>query len=301
MQNIGFRQGRRRRQPDLAAGRLHDRTGRLRQGAPAALPAHRQPAVGDRLAGPGFFFLDPTGDAEHGLPPTLTVSPVTNVRRPRRRPRTAVRPRHAAPAGAASPVLPTSLAIHSNGYVVGVEPGLPTTCRSSSSPPAGMPDAQASVGQHPARAGHRPRAAFACTLQLTCIRPDQTILVLEARQPARSRPSVAGGTRSPRSLPAPRPRTGSRWSPMPRQREPAWSTCRSVSTSPATPIVLSQIGNGYDPLRLPPRRLCTPTGQHLRAPAGTRGRRPRRRSLAERLHAELPADRRSQAVAPSPR
>ena len=227
MQNISFRQAIGDPSPTWPqAGYMTAPAGYAK--APLLLYLRTATGGGDQLAGPGFFFLDPTGDAETGFH-LRQVSPVINVGVPVDDPARRFDLARGTSWGRFAS-LPTSLAIHSNGYVVGVDPAY-DNLQIVELAATGMPDAQAPWANIPLGPGTGPGRLGAPAL--TCIRPDQTILVLEARN-QRVQAFSRGGHPAPRSLPA-RPRTGSRWSPMPR-REPAWSTCRSVSTSPATPI-----------------------------------------------------------------
>ena len=152
MQNISFRQAIGDHSPTWPqAGYMTAPAGYAK--APLLLYLRTATGGGDQLAGPGFFFLDPTGDAETGFH-LRQVAPVTSsgvpIGDPSRRFDLATGTSWGRFAS-----LPTSLAIHSNGYVVGVDPAYDNLqiVKLAATGYAGRPG---SVGQHPARTGHRP-------------------------------------------------------------------------------------------------------------------------------------------------
>jgi hypothetical protein len=152
--------------------------------------------------------------------------------------------------------LPTSLAIHSNGYVVGVDPAY-DNLQIVKLAASGTPDAQAPWAHIPLGPGTGPGRLAAPAL--TCIRPDQTILVLEAgnhRVQAFSR----GGHPVPAFAPSPTPY----WFPLVSH---AAADVDVVYLSLSVDVagyayLLSQNGNGYDPVDFH-LDVYTPTGQHL--------------------------------------
>ncbi|MFC6706671.1 hypothetical protein [Flexivirga alba] len=211
-------------------------------------------AGGDPLSGPGLFFLDPTGDPQTGYH-LRQVSAVTSPRVPFDDPSRRFDLSRGTSWGRFAS-MPTSLAIHSNGYVVGVNPSadnmqilrLATT---------GTPDRQAPWACMPLGPGTGPGRLGAPAL--TCIRPDQTILVLEARN-ERIQAFSRGGHPVPAFPGTPTPY----WVPLvPHAPKGASVVYLSLSADVAGyAYVLSQNGNGYDPSDFH-LDIYTPTGQHL--------------------------------------
>lgn len=203
--------------------------------------------------GPGYFFLDPTGDPTTGYH-LRSVSPVTDA---------------GVPFGDASrrfdltrgtswgrfPVLPTSLAIHSNGYVVGVSPAH-DNLQILRLAEQGTPDSQAPWACMPLGPGTGPGRLGAPAV--TCIRPDQTILVLEARNQR-----VQAFSRGGHPVPAFSGDTPY-WFPLLPHAEAGTNVVYlSLSVDVAGyAYVLSQNGNGYHPEDFH-LDIYTPTGQHL--------------------------------------
>lgn len=221
--------------------------------APLLLYLRTIPAGGDALAGPGLFFLDPTGDPQTGYH-LRQVSAVTSPNVPMDDPSRRFDLSRGTSWGR-FPTLPTSLAIHSNGYVVGVNPAADNMQILRLA--AGSPDAQAPWACMPLGPGTGPGRLGAPAL--TCIRPDQTILVLEARN-ARIQAFSRGG----HPVPAfPTTRTPY-WVPLvPHAPRGTSVVYLSLSADVAGyAYVLSQYGDGYNRSDFH-LDIYSPVGQHL--------------------------------------
>jgi hypothetical protein len=253
MQNIGFRP------PAGDPGPAWPQAGYMSapQGyakAPLLLYLRTAAGSGDSLAGPGLFFLDPSGDPRSGYhlrQVTAVTNPTVPVDDPSRR--------FTLDSGTSwgrFPSLPTSLAIHSNGYVVGVNPAADNMqiLRLATS---GTPDAQAPWACMPLGPGTGPGRLGGPAL--VCIRPDQTILVLEARN-RRIQAFSRGGHPVPAFSTTPTPY----WVPLVLHAPEGTNVVYlSLSTDVAGYVyLLSQNGNGYDPSDFH-LDIYTPTGQHL--------------------------------------
>jgi hypothetical protein len=211
------------------------------------------------LAGPGLFFLDPSGDAKGGFhlrQVTAVTSPDVPVDDPSRffdLARGTSWGRFA--------TLPTSLAIHSNGVVVGVDPAV-DNLQILRLAATGVADTSAPWACMPLGPGTGPGRLRAPAL--ACIRPDQTICVLEAgnrRISAFSR----GGHPVPAFPTTPTPY----WIPLVEHVTSGTSVVHlSMSSDVAGYLyVLSQAGNGYQPTDFH-LDVYTPTGAHLFAQQG---------------------------------
>ena len=253
MQNIGFRRAAgddARTWPE--AGYMTAPAGYAK--APLLLYLRTAAGGAESLAGPGFFFLDPTGDPETGFH-LRQVAPVISDSVPIGDPSRRFDLAQGTSWGRFAS-LPTSLAIHSNGYVVGVDPAY-DNLQIVKLAALGTPDAQAPWANIPLGPGTGPGRLAAPAL--TCIRPDQTILVLEAgnhRVQAFSR----GGHPVPAFAPSPTPY----WFPLVSH---AAADVDVVYLSLSVDVagyayLLSQNGNGYDPVDFH-LDVYTPTGQHL--------------------------------------
>jgi hypothetical protein len=217
-------------------------------GQPILLYARTAPGGG---AGPRFFFLDPSGEPDTGYH-LREVKPVTDPNVPMSDPR-----RQFVVATGKSwgrfAMLPTAMAIHSNGYVVGVNPSADTMLILRL-PAAASADKDAPWASAPVEPG-----TITGRLQspaLAAIRPDQTILVLESgnqRVQAFSgggHPVMTFGKRS--------------WFPLVSHASGSDSVdYLSMTVDVANYVyVLSQTGNGYAASQFN-LDVYTPTGQPL--------------------------------------
>ncbi|MDE1150830.1 MAG: hypothetical protein PW843_30135 [Azospirillaceae bacterium] len=214
--------------------------------------------AGEKAAG-GYFYLDPSGDSQSGFH-LRAVKPVTDP---------------AVPMGDASrrfdltsgrswgrfALLPTALAIHTNGYVVGVNPEY-NSIQILRLPAADSPDAKAPWAFSAAGPGTGPGRVSAPTL--TALRPDQTILVLEA-----GNQRIQAFSRGGHPVPAFNGIDTPYWTPLV-ARAPADTNVAYLSISVDVAnyaFVLSQIGNGYDADDFW-LDIYAPGGQHLAAQQG---------------------------------
>jgi hypothetical protein len=253
MQNIGFRPVAGDDSPTWPqAGYMTAPAGYSK--APLLLYLRTATEGGEQLAGPGLFFLDPTGDSRSGFH-LRQVSAVTSANVPMDDPSR----RFDLAAGTSwgrFASLPTSLAIHTNGYVVGVNPAV-DNMQILRLPSAGTADAQAPWACMPLGPGTGPGRLGAPAL--TCIRPDQTILVLEARN--KRIQAFSRGGHPVRAFPTtPTPY----WIPLVSHAPVGTSVVHlSMSSDVAGYLyVLSQSGNGYDPSDFH-LDIYTPGGTHL--------------------------------------
>ena len=131
--------------------------------------------TGTDAAGPGFFFLDPSGDSTNGFH-LRQVQPVTD---PNVGMDDSSRQFNLATgiSWGRFAYLPTSLAIHSNGYVAAVNP-LYDTMQILQLPAQSSADTDAPWAFLPLGPGTSPGRLLSPVL--TAITPNQTILVLEA-------------------------------------------------------------------------------------------------------------------------
>jgi hypothetical protein len=137
-------------------------------------------------------------------------------------------------------LLPTSLAIHSNGYVVAVNPAN-DTLQILQLPTSSSTDADAPWAWIPAGPGTAPGRLDAPAL--AAIRPDQTILVLEA-----GNQRIQAFSRGGHPVPAFPNSATPYWIPLVPHAPSGTSTVylsMSVDVANYT-YVLSQLGNGFD-------------------------------------------------------
>ena len=210
--------------------------------------------------GTGCFFLDPSGDRRSGYH-LRQVTPVTDSSIPTNSPQREFDLATGTSFGRFS-VFPTSLAIHSNGYVAAVN-SLYNTLQILKLPPQGVPDAQALWAFMPTGSGSGPGRLDAPTL--VAIRPDQTILVLEAGN-ARIQAFSCGG--HPVSI-APLDAEPFFWAPLVSHgagNSNVVYTGMSVDVA-GYAYVTSYNGNGYDASDFY-LDIYTPTGTHLCAQNG---------------------------------
>ncbi|GAA2164269.1 hypothetical protein FHX52_4768 [Humibacillus xanthopallidus] len=222
--------------------------------APLLLYLRTASEGGPELAGPGLFFLDPSGDAKGGFH-LRQVTAVTSADVPMDDPRRRFDLATGTSWGRFAS-LPTSLAIHTNGYVVGVNPSA-DNMQILRLAPAGTPDAQAPWACMPLGPGTGSGRLGAPAL--TCIRPDQTILVLEAGN-RRIQAFSRGGHPVPAFPTTPTPY----WIPLVSHAPEGIDVVHlSMSSDVAGYLyVLSQNGNGYDPSDFH-LDIYAPTGTHL--------------------------------------
>ncbi|TQM64262.1 hypothetical protein [Humibacillus xanthopallidus] len=253
MQNIGFRPVAGDSSPTWPqAGYMTAPAGYSK--APLLLYLRSASEGGPELAGPGLFFLDPSGDAKGGFH-LRKVTAVTSADVPMDDPTRRFDLATGTSWGRFAS-LPTSLAIHTNGYVVGVNPAADNMqiLRLSS---AGVPDAQAPWACMPLGPGTGPGRLGGPAL--TCIRPDQTILVLEAGN-RRIQAFSRGGHPVAAFPTTPTPY----WIPLVSHAPEGTDVVHlSMSSDVAGYLyVLSQNGNGYDPSDFH-LDVYAPTGAHL--------------------------------------
>jgi hypothetical protein len=213
----------------------------------------------DDEAGPGFFFLDPTGTPATGFH-LRRVTAVTDYRVGIDDPSRKFNLTTGESWGRFA-LLPTSLAIHSNGYVAAVNPAY-DTMQLLKLPIEAAHDDKAPWAFIPLGPGTAPGRLSAPTL--AAIRPDQTILVLEAgnqRIQAFSRGGHPVAAFSGIDTPY--------WIPLvPHAPSETSVVYLSMSADVAGYIyVLSQNGNGYDPSDFH-LDIYTPTGPHLMSQEG---------------------------------
>jgi hypothetical protein len=219
-------------------------------GPPILLYVRTAPGAG--AAAPRFLYLDPSGAQDTGYH-LREVKPVTDPTVPMSDPRRQFDLATGTSWGRFA-MLPTSMAIHSNGTVVAVNPSGATmlilALPATASPDADAPWASAPV--EPGTASGRLQAP-----SLVAIGPDQTILVLEAGTNQRIQAFSRGGH------PVPAFDT-SYWIPLVSHAPPDvdvvyLSMCVDVANYV---YVLSQNGNGYDAAQFN-LDVYTPMGTHL--------------------------------------
>jgi hypothetical protein len=205
-------------------------------GAPILLYVRTSPGAGP--GAPRFLFLDPSGDKDTGYH-LRAVTPVTDPAVPMGDPRRLFDLATGTSWGRFA-ILPTSMAMHSNGYVAAVNPScdrmLILALPATSSAEADAPWASA-----PLEAGTAPGRLLAPAL--VAIRPDQTILVLEKGN-QRVQAFSRGGHPVP-AFPSMQPRY---WFPLISHAPPSIDVVYlSMSVDVANYVfILSQNGNGYD-------------------------------------------------------
>lgn len=208
---------------------------------------------GGQLAGPGLFFLDPTGTAQTGFH-LRQVTPVTDASVPVDDPVRRFDVARGTSWGRFAS-LPTSLAIHSNGYVVAINPTY-DNMQILKLADAGTPDAQAPWACMPLGPGTGPGRLAAPAL--VAIRPDQTILVLEA-----GNQRIQAFSRGGHPVAAFPTTDTPFWIPLVSHGVAGRVVYLSLSVDVAGyAYVLSQNGNGYDPADFN-LDIYTPTGAHL--------------------------------------
>jgi hypothetical protein len=216
---------------------------------PTLLYVRTAPGAGS--GAPRFLYLDPSGDQQSGYH-LREVKPVTDPNVPMSDPSRKFNLATGTSWGRFG-MLPTAMAIHSNGYVVAVNPSIDTMLILAL-PAMASSDADAPWATAPLEPGTAPGRLHAPAL--TAIRPDQTILVLEAgnqRVQAFSRgghPVLAFGEQSSFPLVS-----------------HASSDVNVVYLSMTVDVanytyVLSQNGNGYDAAQFN-LDVYTPTGEPL--------------------------------------
>ena len=204
--------------------------------APILLYVRTAPGAG--TAAPRFLYLDPSGDKDTGYH-LREVKPVTDPKVPIDDPR-----RQFDLATGTSwgrfPILPTAMAIHSNGYVVAVNP-ICDNMLILALPAMSSPDADAPWASGPLEAGPAPGRLLAPSL--VAIRPDQTILVLEA-----GNQRIQAFSRGGHPVPAFASFEPSYWFPLISHASTDTGVVYlSMSVDVSNYVfVLSQSGNGYD-------------------------------------------------------
>lgn len=205
------------------------------------------------LAGPGTFFLDPTGNSTDGFH-LRQVTPITDPNVAMNDPSRLFNLATGTSWGRFAE-LPTSLAIHSNGYVVGVNPGY-NNMQILQLPAQGVADADAPWAYIPLGPGTG--VGRLSGPALAAIRPDQTILVLE-----QGNQRIQAFSRGGHPVPV-FPGATPYWIPL-ASHAPAGTSVVYLSMSVDVAgyvYVLSQNGNGYDASDFN-LDIYTPTGQHL--------------------------------------
>ena len=216
---------------------------------PTLLYVRTAPGAGS--GAPRFLYLDPSGDQQTGYH-LREVNPVTDPNVPMSDPSRKFNLATGTSWGRFG-MLPTAMAIHSNGYVVAVNPDVDTMLILAL-PATASSDADAPWATAPLEPGTAPGRLNAPAL--TAIRPDQTILVLEAgnqRVQAFSRgghPVLAFGEQS--SFPLVSHASGD---------VNVVYLSMTVDVANYT-YVLSQNGNGYDAAQFN-LDVYTPTGEPL--------------------------------------
>jgi hypothetical protein len=142
-------------------------------GAPILLYVRTAPGAG--TGAPRFLYLDPSGDKNTGYH-LRQVTPVTDPTVPMGDPTRLFNLATGTSWGRFA-MLPTSMALHSNGYVVAVNPSCDHMLILAL-PATSAPDADAPWASAPLEPGTAPGRLLSPAL--VAIRPDQTILVLEA-------------------------------------------------------------------------------------------------------------------------
>ena len=204
-------------------------------GAPILLYLRTAPGAG--TGAPRFLYLDPSGDKDTGYH-LREVTPVTDPRVPMGDARRLFDLATGTSWGRLA-ILPTSMAIHSNGYVVAVNPSCDHMLILAL-PAMSSPDADAPWASAPLEPGTAPGRLLAPAL--VAIRPDQTILVLEAGN-QRIQAFSRGGHPVP-AFPSINPLY---WFPLVSHAPPDDVVYLSMSVDVANYVfILSQVGNGYD-------------------------------------------------------
>jgi len=204
-------------------------------GAPILLYVRTAPGAG--TGAPPFLYLDPSGDKDTGYH-LREVTPVTDPTVPMGDPRRLFDLATGTSWGRFA-LLPTSMALHSNGYVVAVNP-ICDHMLILALPAMSSPDADAPWASAPLEPGTAPGRLLAPAL--AAIRPDQTILVLEAGN-QRIQAFSRGGHPVP-AFPTIEPLY---WFPLISHAPPDDVVYLSMSVDVANYVfILSQIGNGYD-------------------------------------------------------
>ena len=205
-------------------------------GAPILLYVRTAPGAG--TGAPRFLYLDPSGDKDTGCH-LRDVTPVTDPTVPMGDSRRLFDLATGTSWGRFA-ILPTSMAIHSNGYVVAVNPSCDHMLILAL-PAMSSPDADAPWASAPLEPGTAPGRLLAPAL--VAIRPDQTILVLEKGN-QRIQAFSRGGHPVP-AFPGMQPRY---WFPLISHAPPSIDVVYlSMSVDVANYVfILSQNGNGYD-------------------------------------------------------
>ncbi|MCY1061611.1 hypothetical protein [Nannocystis sp. SCPEA4] len=192
------------------------------------------PGFGGR---PTTFYVDSTGDAGDGYA-LRSLAPVIDPAVPIGDPRRLFDLTQTTSWGRFS-VLPTSMAVHPNGYVVGVTPSSPTL-QVLRLPAAAVADADAPWAQFAAGPGTREGLLVAPTL--VTIAANQTILVLEAGSNQRVQAFSRGGHPVPLFAGG----QSQYWFPLVQHAAPAAVTYLALCVESKGYIyVLSRTGNGY--------------------------------------------------------
>jgi hypothetical protein len=218
-------------------------------GPPILLYVRTAPGAG--AAAPRFLYLDPSGAQNTGYH-LREVKPVTDPVVPMSDPRRQFDLATGTSWGRFA-MLPTSMAIHSNGYVVAVNPSCDNMLILAL-PATASPDQDAPWASAPLEPGTA--SGRLLVPSLVAIRPDQTILVLEA-----GNQRIQAFSRGGHPVPA---FDKSYWIPLVSH---APSNVNVVYLSMCVDVanyvyVLSQNGNGYDAAQFN-LDVYTPTGQHL--------------------------------------
>ncbi len=204
-------------------------------GAPILLYVRTAPGAG--TAAPRFLYLDPSGNKDTGYH-LREVTPVTDQTVPMGDPRRLFDLATGTSWGRFA-ILPTSMAIHSNGYVAAVNPSCGRMLILAL-PAKSSPDADAPWASAPLEPGTAPGRLLAPAL--VAIRPDQTILVLEA-----GNQRIQAFSRGGHPVPAFPNMNPLYWFPLMSHAPPDDVVYLSMSVDVANYVfVLSQTGNGYD-------------------------------------------------------
>jgi hypothetical protein len=219
-------------------------------GSPILLYVRTAPGAG--AAAPRYLYLDPGGDSDTGYH-LREVKPVTDPSVPMNDPRRQFDLATGTSWGRFG-MLPTAMAIHSNGYVVAVNPSCDNMLILAL-PAKASPDADAPWASAPLEPGTTAGRLLAPAL--AAIRPDQTILVLEEGN-QRVQAFSRGGHPVPTF-------DGDAFSfPLVSHAPPDVTVVYlSMSVDVANYVyVLSQNGNGYDAAQFN-LDVYAPTGKHL--------------------------------------
>jgi len=221
-------------------------------GPPILLYVRTAPGAG--AAAPRFLYLDPSGDMDTGYH-LREVKPVTDPAVLMDDPRRQFDLATGASWGRFA-MLPTAMAIHSNGYVVAVNPSCDTMLILAL-PATASPDKDAPWASAPLEPGTA--SGRLLVPALVAIRPDQTILVLEA-----GNQRIQAFSRGGHPVPAFSGSDTPYWIPLVSH---APSNVNVVYLSMCVDVanyvyVLSQNGDGYDAAQFN-LDVYTPTGKHL--------------------------------------